>query len=358
MKNKSIIKDNSIDLIEITHQIWNNRNIIILSSTVFFILGCIYSLTLPNIYRSSSTFYPHYEITDDNNLRNLAGLAGIDFGNEKSTNIPTNLYPQLIKSTPFKEKILNEEFIISDKKISYKDYLLSKENAFFQFNFSKIIMYPLNLIKSLYVDNNKTTLSNNSDLLSISEVNYSLHKKLDQLISIDVNKKDGFIQLNVEDINPIVSSKIAIKAEQLFQKSIIDFKIKNIKTIYDFTNDQLNIAKDELYKLQDSLANFRDSNKNIKSDLFLNQLNRIETEYNIAKNVYNELAINKQKTAIDVRKNTPIFTIIDPVVIPNEKYKPVRTSIVISITFLGSIFGLLMIFFKFQHQNILNLLKS
>ena len=56
------------------------------------------------------------------------------------------------------------------------------------------------------------------------------------------------------------------------------------------------------YSLQDSLAIFRDSNKNIKSDLFLNQFSRIESEYLISKNIYNELAINKEKTAIDVQK--------------------------------------------------------
>ena len=98
---------------------------------------------------------------------------------------------------------------------------------------------------------------------------------------------------------------------------------------------QFELSKKNFYKLQDSLANFRDSNRNIKSDLFLNQRNRLEAEYNIAKSVYNELALNKEKTAIDVQKNTPIFTVINPVVVPNERYYPKRTQIVIVFIFLG-----------------------
>ena len=87
--------------------------------------------------------------------------------------------------------------------------------------------------------------------------------------------------------------------------------------------------------MQDSLAKFKDKNKNIKSDLFLNQLSRIESEYNLSKNIYNELALNKEKIAIDVRKNTPIFTVIKPVVLPNEKLEPIRSRIVLIYTFFS-----------------------
>ena len=42
---------------------------------------------------------------------------------------------------------------------------------------------------------------------------------------------------------------------------------------------------------------------------------------NHCKNIYNELALYVEKTAIDV-KNTPIFSIIKPVVIPKKKSDP------------------------------------
>ena len=57
---------------------------------------------------------------------------------------------------------------------------------------------------------------------------------------------------------------------------------------------QLKLAQNNLYILQDSPAQFRDRNLSIKSDN-LNQLNRLETEVNISKNIYNELAITKER---------------------------------------------------------------
>ena len=48
-----------------------------------------------------------------------------------------------------------------------------------------------------------------------------------------------------------------------------------------------------------------------------------------------ELAKQVEQARIQVRKDTPIFTIIDPVVIPNQRTRPKRTLIVFGFTFLG-----------------------
>ncbi len=120
---------------------------------------------------------------------------------------------------------------------------------------------------------------------------------------------------------------------------------------------QLKTIKQSFYKLQDSLAHFKDSNQNIKSDLFLNQLNRIQSEYDIANSVYNELAISKEKTAIEVQKNTPIFTIINPVTLPIEKSHPRRSILVIIYTLIGAIFSSFWILIKESVLNIKNSIK-
>ena len=85
---------------------------------------------------------------------------------------------------------------------------------------------------------------------------------------MNINDSDGIIQLSVLDENPEISATIAKLAKEILQESIINFKIKNIKEVYNFTSNQLEIAKINLFKLQDSIATFKDGNKNIRSDLF------------------------------------------------------------------------------------------
>ncbi len=323
-------KNNTIDLIIIFSSLYKKRNTLFKTFILSIIISSIYSLTLSNQYKSTSTFYPHYdnEMTS-NNLRNIAGLAGINLRNEDSDNIPPNLYPKLISSTSFKLKLLNQKINYENRIITFRDYLIESENSNF---INKVFNQKLKKYNNI---NNHQKKLRNENLTYINQTDDYLFKYLNSKIIINVNEKDGFVELNVYDKNPMISSEIAIKANEILQKSIIDFKLKNINDIFKFTSDQLLISKNRLFKLQDSIATFRDSNISIKSDLFMNKLSRLETELSIAKNIYNELAITKEKTAIDVRKNTPIFTIINNVVVPNEKDSPNRILFIIVITFLS-----------------------
>ena len=115
---------------------------------------------------------------------------------------------------------------------------------------------------------------------------------------------------------------------------------------YDYTSDQFEKTKSEFYFLQDSLANFKDRNRSIKSDLFLNQLERLQYEVGLKNSIYKELAISKQKVKLEIKKNTPIFTIINPVILPYDKAEPKRTSIVFIYTFLGIIISTFIVLTK------------
>tara|TARA_Y100001958_G_C21235213_1_gene561483 strand:- start:1852 stop:2940 length:1089 start_codon:yes stop_codon:yes gene_type:complete len=335
-KNNEIYDDDSIDLIELLSKIWKGK-IFIVKTTIFFtLIGIIYSLSLKNVYTASSEFYPQYqssELSQNQGLRGLAGLAGINLGSiQNSEIIPPTLYPNIIRSTEFKINILDSEINYNGNILTYREYLLSKNNIF---SLKKILTYPLTLIsKSIKMNIIESKIEGNNTL-QLSKEEYNLHENLLNKIFLELNSKEGFIKLSVKDNDPLIASQIAKISNELLQKNIIDFKIKNIKDIYEFISSQLEIAKNNFYNLQDSLATFNDRNINIKSDLFLNQYSRIESEYLIAKNIYNELAINKEKTAIEVKKNTPIFTIIEPVVVPNEKSDPKRSVIVITFSFIG-----------------------
>ena len=149
-KKSNEIFDDSIDLIELLSKIWKNKIFILKTTSFFAFFGIIFSLLLKNEYTASSVFYPHYqsgELSQNQGLRGLAGLAGIDLGNQGvSEIIPTNLYPKIISSTEFKIKILDSKVILNENKTSYREYILNKND---DFSIKKILMYPLSLISKL-----------------------------------------------------------------------------------------------------------------------------------------------------------------------------------------------------------------
>ena len=133
-KSNEIYNDDSIDLIELLSKIWKGK-IFIVKTTIFFtLIGIIYSLSLNNVYTASSVFYPHYqsgELSQNQGLRGLAGLAGIDLGSQQGSEIiPPTLYPNIISSTEFKIEILDSKIILNGNKTKYREYLLSRNDVF------------------------------------------------------------------------------------------------------------------------------------------------------------------------------------------------------------------------------------
>ena len=100
MNKKKINKyeEDSIDLIKILSIIIINKNTVVKFLLFSFIVGLIISVVTPVKYKSQSKFYPHYDNMDKSgtDLKNLAGLAGINLQEDNSNQIPTNLYPEII----------------------------------------------------------------------------------------------------------------------------------------------------------------------------------------------------------------------------------------------------------------------
>ena len=348
---KKYLDNDEIDLLDLLKKIFTNKYLIIKSIILFFAIGLIYSLSLPNIYESSSTFYPHYEKTQNNSIRNLAGLAGLDLEQNTYSELPTSLYPNIINSIPYKIEILNSEIQIESKEIKYKEYLLekNKKRSLLNILVNYTIGLPFKIIsffKSNETDNNDTLINDKNKYLSFSKKDNDLFQSLNSIVNLEVNKKDGYIILSVKDENKKVAAQIAQIAQEKLQERIINYKLKNSKVLYNYTNDLFEKRKSEFYNIQDSLAAFKDRNRSIKSDLFNNQLIRLQYEVDLANSIYKELAISKERADLEIKKNTPIFTIIDPVILPHSKVSPGRFLIVISYTIFGFLISIIIIFSK------------
>ena len=212
MKNKN---EDTIDVIKVISKIYSKRIEIIYIVILFSITGVIISLIIPNQYESYTKFYPNYDNLNDNNsdLMGLAGLVGINLNSESSNNIPTSIYPEILKSNLFKKEILKTEVNINNH-YSYKEYLLSKKNLFGDYN---ILRQTIIYLKKLFRNNEYNDYKDDS-LEYINEVDNYLFQLLDSKIKLEINEDNNFIKLSIYDNNPKVSAIIAKKANNLLQK--------------------------------------------------------------------------------------------------------------------------------------------
>ena len=166
-----------------------------------------------------------------------------------------------------------------------------------------------------------------------------LFKTLSGMLSLSVNTKEGFVSLSASMGDPLICAIVAKGAQEILQKSVIDYKIKSASELFTFNQKQLDLKKIEFDSLQNKLALFKDSNLNIIDSRFENRLSGMEAEIGIVNAVYQELSKQLEQSKLQVSRDTPVFSVIQPVTIPNVRSAPKRSLMVLIYTFLGFVLG-------------------
>jgi uncharacterized protein involved in exopolysaccharide biosynthesis len=334
-----VFEDDSIDLIALLKQIYQGRKLIVLSAFAAAVLGVVVALATPNTYTSGATFIPQTggDSKPSSSLSGLASLAGINLGGMSGgSDIPPTLYPQIISSVPYKLDLLDETIEVSDSEVSLGEYLGDDSGSSILGTVKKYtIGLPGTILSALRGSSSEGASLGQGELYQISEDDRELFEALNTKLILSLNEKEGFVTLEFSDEDKLVAAQVAERAKELLQERIIAFKNQSARELLDFTTKQYQDNKTSYEALQDSIAIFKDQNLNISSSLYQNRLDRLERELNIASSVVEQLASQVEQAKLQVNKDTPVFTIIEPVTVPFERSAPKRSLIVVIWIFLG-----------------------
>jgi hypothetical protein len=350
-----------IDLIELFKKIYVSKKFIFKTVIFAALFGVIFALFQPNEFTSSTTFIPQLSSgvkTGGSSLSGLASLAGINIGSmESSSEFPPTLYPQVVNGVPFRLDLLSNEIKINNKVVLVRDYFLEKKSSFNIIGTIKKYTIGLpSLILSSFKD--ESEILNKSIIYSVTQEDKALFELINNNLSLSINEKEGFITITFTDSNKNVAAQITQIAQNLLQQKIIEFKNMSSKEMLDFALKQYSEKKDSYEKLQDERALFVDKNINISSSLFQNKLSRLDSEVNILESIVQQLASQVEQAKLQVNKDTPVFTTIQPVTIPYEKSAPKRSLIVIVFAFLGLILSSGFVLVKEPAKEILKSIRS
>ena len=363
------VNEDEIDLIELLKKVYLEKKLILKISVLAALFGVVYALFQPNEFTSTTTFIPQLSSgvkTGGSSLSGLASLAGINIGSmESSSEFPPSLYPQVVNGVPFKLDLLSSKITYNNKEIFVKDYFSLKSKTF-SFNFlgtvkKYTIGLPSLLIKFFSKQEQEQELkikTKNSDIYEITESDKELFAKVLANLTLSINDKEGFITISFTNNDKNIAAQITQIAQTLLQKKIIEFKNQSSKEMLDFATKQYDEKKTSYEKLQDKRAVFVDKNINISSSLFQNKLSRIESEVNISASIVQQLATQVEQATLQVNKDTPVFTTIQPVTIPFERSAPHRSKIVYIFGFLGIIASVGYVLVKEPAKEIIKSIKS
>lgn len=352
-------EEDSIELTEIIKTIWLNRLIILKASIYSFVFGCLVAILSPTVYQSHTTFVPQTSDqssqTTNKSLGSLASLAGINLNAESSSSLDNYisplLYSKVVESLEFSLDLLDENIYLEDNtKITIKDYLL-KNSKFSLIGFIK--RYTIDLIKS----KESTKISDDiaREFNIVDEKEYYLTESLKSKFEIEANDQEGYIMVTATDKNALISAQILKIITKNLQSRIINLRTNKIREQLSYSEEQYFKKKNEFESLQVKLAKFRDSNKNISTAIFYSELEKLETEYSLQRNILISLATEYNNNKIKLNKDTPIFSVLDEVSVPIERYRPKRTILVIIFTLIGMFAS---VFYTLSHIKIKSLIKT
>ena len=345
--------EDEIDLIALAKTLWDNRKFIIITVGIFMALGVAVALLTPKEYTASTTVVPQISDTSTKlgGLSSLAAMAGFNLNDMTggSNQLSPMVYPQILNSVPFQLELMNIPLRFPGQKDSlsiYTYYTEVKETGFLEGLKKYTIGLPFVIVKSIKGDNETTTVGvSNKTYITLTEEQDKIREMLSEKVKLEVNDKDGFLTLSASILDADLAAQVTQKALQLLQRYITTYKIEKASAQLKFIEERYNDNKEEFEKAQAALAEFRDKNRNVTSALARTQEERLQSDYQLAFDVYSNLAQQMEQARIKVKEDTPVFSVLKPITVPLEDNASGLTTLIIY-TFLGIVVAVGWIFGK------------
>lgn len=350
--NKSI-PDGEINLIEVFKKLLIGRKTIYKTIVIFICLGIIISFGTPKEYKSEVTLLVETGTKAGGMsglLQQFGGLAGINLGSSnKEDALSPQLYPEVIKSTPFLLEIMNQQVTESqyDSTLTVAQYLDRRTKS----SLMGVIMgYTLGLpgkiigwVKGTPKDE-RLKIKSQASPLKLTQKQSDIAGALLNIIKVKQNTSNNTLLISVEVQDPIVAAMLTDSVVKSLTRYITDYRTQKAKKDLKFVEDRHAEAKANYIQTQGALAAYTDRNKNMVLAIAKMEELRLQNEYNLAFNVYNTLSQQLEQAKMKVQESTPVFKVINPALVPLEKSKPNISLILMAMVFLGGLVGTAIVF--------------
>ena len=344
------LADDEIDLTELIKKIWDRRSFIVKTVLIAMCLGAIIAKLTPNEYAASVVFVPQSSSSSASSagLGGLASLAGINLGanGADGQEIGPELYPKLASDVKFKKALINtyiHPIGITDSVTYAQYYKEIYKPGVLSYIKKYTIGLPGVILQAIRGDDEQKDTPHSiqkSDLVFISDQEFGVFGLIDSQLKIESNPNEGFVELSFAMPEPILAAEMALASQRLLQQEVIAFRIRNAQEQLEFTEKQYLEKQQEFDAIHARLAAFRDRNRNMASSFGVSEEQKLEAEFSLKVAIYTEMAKQLEQAKLQVKKDTPVFSDIESVTVPNEITAPNKVLILFVFTILGFIFSI------------------
>lgn len=319
-----------IDLLNILQTIWKNRKVLVRFLVVGLVIGVLSVLLMPKEYVSSATLMPEYSSDTQGGasslLKQYGGLIGLNSGtyNSSSNAIRVELYPKIVQSLTFQDKLAKQEFYFPDEDTTatlYEYFMGIRSLSVMDFLTEYTVKLPGKIVKAIKGEDEKrkTQAEDLSSDLRILELSFEEVKVIEELktrVSAKLDNESGIVSVSVKMRNPKLAAEVAKYTILELTAYLIEYRTEKVTHDLEFIEEQLKKARERFEEARFQLADFEDSNQGTLTARARITKQRLDSEYEVTFNVYNTLTQQFEEAKLKVQEETPIFKVLQPVQVP------------------------------------------
>ena len=316
------------------------RNFLLLATfcIVFGVIGYMFSFLSTKKYISKTLLLPEQPVTSNGGLSSLVGgLSGINNA-ERIGALRTDVYPNILRSVPFALAIL--KYPVQD--INNKKY--PSLNDFLQKNSRNASIWTSVFKKTKVADKGRYIIPE-KEILSLSNDEESSIQSVMSLVNTTIDLKSGIITIQCEMSDPVIAAQVAQAASAYLLEYVEDYRTGKTVREVAFLEKRVLEAKRREQSAELLLQQYRDRNRNPFLNVARIEEQRLQSDYTLAQSLYTDLIRKLEQSKIKVKEEQPIFKVLEPAIISLKSSKPRRLVIAGIFMILGSIVGVLFIFF-------------
>ena len=318
-----------IDLLELAKTIWNKRMFILKIVGIGAFLGVIVALLSPKEYKSTATLMPEYSTESQGGasslLRQYGGLIGVSGGsyNSNSNAIRVDLYPNIVQSTNFQMQLMQQPFYFSDLDTTatlFEYYTELNSAGVLGFVAEYTIGLPGKILGAILPKKELMTsvpgATEESLVLNLSKEEFEVINTLRGKISASLDEESGIVSVTVTLPDNVAAAAVTEYTIRELTEYLTEYRTEKVLRDLTFVEEQLATAEVRFEAAQLALAEFRDSNQGNLSARAQTDEQRLNSEYQIAFNLYNGLTQQYEEAKLKVQETTPVFKTLEPVQVP------------------------------------------
>lgn len=329
--------------------VWGERTMILRLMGLAAAIGLFVALGSGEEYSAKTRVLPYRSGAGAvGGLSGLAGLAGIRLpAGAADQTITADLYPEVAKSQDFRIIVAETPLFFSslgrrastveyfrDLRVTPLTELLADYTIGLPGEVSSLLRSSTPAVRTSEAASDSTPV-----IASYDRRYLKLVETLDKRLSIFIDKKTSVITITGRMPDPYAAADLVRVTSERLMDRIIDYESRKAGEQFRFVNEQYQQAKVRYERAQRELATFADRNRTLMSATSQIDRDRLQRDYDLAFEVYQQFSRELEQARIKMNQDTPVFTVLEQVTVPTDRTSPRRAQIMLVALFLGALVG-------------------